>query len=121
MKRTVFLEAHNRHISLAHLCDIVRRAKAHPAAEFTGGLNEWWPVTGATIVAEFRAGLDDRITRRLPWAWRGRKWTPEYQAALRRDVQNIRARTQVRVRSYELLTPELRPRYAHLLSDRHEV
>lgn len=60
-KRCIYLPAVNRRVSLGAYVAAIKRAKASPDLEFKHGLECWWPTTGREIVAEFRAGMTDRI------------------------------------------------------------
>ncbi len=55
---------------------------------------------------------------RFPWG--GRKWDSGYEADLARDRHAITQRVTSRMSLYQLNTPELRQRFAHLLSDRRD-
>ena len=71
MIRTVSLPAINRSVTLAAYVRAIRLAKANPDAEFKHGLTAWWPCTGREIMAQFRAGMHDRINQRVPYRLRG--------------------------------------------------
>lgn len=74
MAHLVSLPATNKRVCLGDYVRAIHRAKASPDQEFRHGLTTWWPVTGADVVAEFRAGMADRINRHIPWFGIGRKW-----------------------------------------------
>ena len=71
MIRTVSLPAINRSVTLGAYVRAIRLAKANPDAEFKHGLTAWWPCTGREIMAQFRAGMHDRINQRVPYRLRG--------------------------------------------------
>lgn len=60
-QRYIHLPAIGRRVSLGAYVAAVKRAKANPDLEFKHGLECWWPTTGREIMAEFRAGMADRI------------------------------------------------------------
>lgn len=65
----------------------------------------------------FRKALQLRITLKgLPP--RGRKWDSTYQTELYRDCRSIRDNRQRCIRLHQIMTPELRDRFAHLVSER---
>jgi hypothetical protein len=54
---------------------------------------------------------------RFPWG--GRKWDSDYEGNLIRDRRAIEDRVTRRISLYQINTPELRQRFAHLLSERY--
>jgi hypothetical protein len=70
--RTIRLPALDRSVPLSAYLRAVRLAKANPDALFKTGLTTWWPTTGAEIVRQFRAGMNDRINDAIPYCQRGR-------------------------------------------------
>jgi len=50
----------------------IKQAKANPTKTFKTGLTTWWPTTGAEIVEQFMAGVNDRITQAVPYNKRGK-------------------------------------------------
>lgn len=42
----------------------LRIAKSNPSITYARGLRNWWPVTGAEIIREYRADMHDRINAR---------------------------------------------------------
>lgn len=58
-------------VSLGAYVAAVKKAKAHPDAEFSEGLRGRWPTRGRQIVAQFRAGMNDRISAGIPYSRRG--------------------------------------------------
>ena len=80
-----------------------------------------WDDHAGRVKASMRERLHWKISSQCPWYGYGRKWTERYQADLVRDCDAIRRKVQQRVRLYQLATPELRRRYAHLLDDPREV
>ena len=73
MKRTIYLPAIDRHVTLGQYIRAVRYAKANPDATFTHGLTCWWACSGREIVAQFTAGVMDRINQARPYIERGRE------------------------------------------------
>lgn len=71
MKRYVTLPAVGKKVPLGIYVRGIEQAKANPGAMFRHGLTTWWPVTGAEILRQFRAGMHDRITQAIPWIKRG--------------------------------------------------
>ena len=70
-QRTIYLPATDRTITLATYVKAVKTARANPTITFRHGLNGWWPVTGADVVAEFRRSIHDRINSGIPYTSRG--------------------------------------------------
>ena len=66
--------------------------------------------------AEFVRALEARIALKAGRAPMGRKHTEEYQRAILQDSADLRRRVVHRVRVYQLRTPELHRRFAHLLA-----
>jgi hypothetical protein len=71
MPRTVYLPAIERRVSLSAYVAAIKTAKANPDQEFKHGLTTWWPTTGREIVAQYRAGMHDRINQAIPYHRRG--------------------------------------------------
>jgi hypothetical protein len=71
MTRTVNLPAINRRVTLAAYVQAIKLAKANPDTTFKHGLTAWWPCTGQEIMRQFRAGMHDRISQRIPYHLRG--------------------------------------------------
>jgi len=61
MKHTIHLPAIDRTVTVGQYVAAVRAAKANPDRTFKHGLTTWWPTTGRDIVAQFFAGVEDRI------------------------------------------------------------
>lgn len=80
-----------------------------------------WPETAGRVKASMRERLHLKISSKLSWYNVGRKWDDTYQRELLRDCWNIREKVTKRVRLYQIMTPELRRRYQHLLDDRNEM
>lgn len=62
----IFLPATGKHISLGNYVKAWKLVKANPHEEFKHGLNTWWPQLGREILADFRAGMHDRINNKKP-------------------------------------------------------
>jgi len=75
-RRTIYLPAIERRVSLAAYVNAIKAAKAQPEQTFTHGLTTWWPTTGREIVAQFRDGMQDRINQAMPYHRRGRPVAP---------------------------------------------
>lgn len=71
--RTVYIPAIEKEVSLLAYVRAVQRAKDQPAMQFKHGLTTWWPTTGAEIMDQFRAGMDERINQSVPYIKRGIK------------------------------------------------
>lgn len=71
MKRFISLPAVGKRVSLRNYVSAIKVAKENPDLMFRHGLTTWWPVTGAEILRQFRAGMHDRITQAIPWIKRG--------------------------------------------------
>ena len=72
-----------------------------------------WPGTAEDALQEFRAGLHDRINRRLPWYDKGRKWDSDWQ----RETLQAAIRLNTPRLAIHWLPPHLKARFAHRLSD----
>lgn len=68
---------------------------------------------------QFRVALDRRINLKVgplpPW----RKLDSLYQTELRRDCRRIRDASQHRAALHQIMTPELRRRFGHLVTSWH--
>ena len=49
----------------------IKAAKANPTKTFKTGLTCWWPCSGAEIVGQFMAGMNDRINAGVSYSARG--------------------------------------------------
>lgn len=81
--RKVVTIGDGRRIPLAVYVAAWRRVRAAPPdTRFRGSPCGWSGVeeTAAEILRQFRAGMDDRINRHMPWHGRGRRWEPDWQA-----------------------------------------
>ena len=65
--RTIYLPAIDKTVSLKQYIKAVKTAKAHPETTFKHGLTCWWACTGADIVSQFFAGVQDRINQAIPY------------------------------------------------------
>jgi len=65
--------ANHRPVSLGSYVKAVKMAKRNPDVEFKHGLTTWWPTTGREVVAQFLAGVEDRINQGVPYTRRGIK------------------------------------------------
>ncbi len=96
-----------------------RQAKAITAAG--GKIRLSWAgreYDAVTWREQFRVALDRRITLKAgpPPSWR--KLGSIYQTELRRDADNIRRHRTHRLAIHQIITPELRRRFGHLISER---
>lgn len=108
---------HYRYVGwyLRHCREAFRMAKA--GIPFL--LGDWppRPIVGLTVWRrEFMDALDRRINFKGRLDQSGRKWQPDYQAAIDRDCRRVRDRICNRVRFYQLETPEMHRRFSHLSS-----
>ncbi len=71
MIRVITLPAIGKTVTLGQYVQAIRLAQANPAAEFKHGLTTWWPVTGAEVMQQFRAGVQTRINQAVPYWQRG--------------------------------------------------
>ncbi len=76
MPRLIHLPAIDESVTVGQYVAAIRLAKENPAAEFKHGLTTWWPVTGAEIMRQFRAGVQDRINQAIPYNRRSIKPRP---------------------------------------------
>lgn len=90
-RRAVVL-GNGRRVGLGNYVEGWKRAKrAPPGAVFRGSPCGWAHVDedAAEILRQFRAGMHDRINRRLPWFGQGRRWDPNWQAEARRFARQV--------------------------------
>ena len=67
---------------------VVRDAK--PDLMFNRSLCERWPASAGEILAQYRAGMVDRINRHMPpWYGKGRKWGDSWQTETRRAARQL--------------------------------
>ena len=71
MKRTIYLPAIERHVTLGQYVKAIKMAKANLDMEFKHGLTCWWSCTGRDIMRQFRDGVTDRISQAIPYSERG--------------------------------------------------
>lgn len=71
IQRVIYLSATGKSVPLGNYVSVLKAAKANPRAIFSHGLCGWWPVTGAEIIKEFVAGLEDRISQGVSYSKRG--------------------------------------------------
>jgi len=72
MHRTIYCPGIERHVPLDVYLRAIRTAKAHPGSTFKTGLTCWWSCSGREIMAQFLAGVHDRINQAVPYVLRGR-------------------------------------------------
>lgn len=65
---------------------------------------------------QFRVALDRRINLKAGPEPSWRKLDDQYQTELRRDCQRIRDHSQRRIALHQIITPELRRRFGHLVT-----
>ncbi len=109
-----------RYRYVSEMLAMYRKAFDHLKADPANTVRLRWsdsPMGLAEFRAEFRRALDRRINSKAGLnAPRGRKDTPEYQAALFRDSRRVRDILTRRMRVYQFETDEARRRFAHLLA-----
>ncbi|MFG1304178.1 DNA polymerase III subunit beta [Xanthobacter autotrophicus] len=88
---------------------------APPDARFRGSPCGWSgsEETAAEILRQFRAGMDDRINRHVPWHGRGRRWGPDWQSEAARLARAVNTPRLV----VRWAPQEFRRRLAHRLED----
>jgi hypothetical protein len=69
--RAIYVPGIGRWVPIGSYVRAIKKAKAHPDAEFKHGLTCWWPCTGAEIRRQFRRGMHDRIGAGIPCSQRG--------------------------------------------------
>jgi hypothetical protein len=79
-----------------------------------------FPERAGDVLDAIRRGVHDRINRHDRSNAGARRRDPAYELGLRRDARAIEDKLVRRVRLYRLETPELRERFAHLISDRND-
>jgi len=98
-----------KRVSLGEYVRIWRRVRQAPSGTiYTESLCGWWPTTRETILAQFSAGVHDRINRHLPGYGVGRKWKPQWQSEMRRTARQVNT-PRLRI---SWLPKELRGRFA---------
>lgn len=88
---------------------------APPDARFRGSPCGWSgsEETAAEILRQFRAGMDDRINRHVPWHGRGLRWGPDWQSEAARLARAVNTPRLV----VRWAPQEFRRRLAHRLED----
>ncbi len=71
MKRTIYLPAIERHVTLGAYVKAIKMAKANLDLEFKHGLTCSRSCTGRDIMRQFRDGIMDRINQAIPYSKRG--------------------------------------------------
>lgn len=100
-------------VSLRQYIDAWRAVlAAEPGTQYKSSLRGWWPASREEVLDQFRAGLDDRISRHLPWYEKGRYWSDDAQREMRHAANRVNSRCVVRPRD---LPARLRTRLAHRL------
>lgn len=69
----ITLPAVNKRVSLKAYIAGVKLAKQNPDMIFKHGLSCWWACSGADIMRQFRAGINDRINNNISYVKRGLK------------------------------------------------
>lgn len=69
--RVIYVPGISQWVTIGSYVKAIKKAKAHPYAEFKHGLTCWWPCTGAEIMRQFRRGMHDRISAGIPYSQRG--------------------------------------------------
>ena len=78
---------------------------------YVGTCPDGWDGRARDALAQFRAGMHDRINRRLPWYRRGRKWDNDWQ----RETLQAAARLNHPRYVLDWLPPHLKGRFHHRL------
>jgi len=65
--RYITLDAINKRVSLKNYIAGIKKAKTNPETLFPYGLTCWWSCTGAEIMQQFLAGINDRINQAIPY------------------------------------------------------
>jgi len=71
MKRAIYIPGIEKWVTVGDYVKAIKTAKAMPENEFKHGLTCWWPCTGAEIMKQFFAGVQDRINQGVPYKLRG--------------------------------------------------
>jgi len=74
------------------------------------------PLNETGLRKEFIAALFTRIDRKAGIQHTGRKWAYIYQTEQMRDCQLIRDHAQWRRAVHQIMTPELRTRFGHIIT-----
>lgn len=78
-KRTIYLPAIERSVTLAEYILAVKLALRNPDLEFRTGLKSFFPVTGRELVGEFRQQIDERVNEATPYLTRGKGFSVKRQ------------------------------------------
>ena len=79
-----------------------------------------WACSGldeAGLRKEFITALFSRIDSKAGIKHAGRKWQSNYQTELMRDCRNIRDHATSRLAVHQIITPELKTRFGHIVSE----
>ena len=71
MKRAIYIPGIEKWVTIKDYVKAIKAAKSMPENEFQHGLTCWWPCTGAEIMRQFFAGVQDRINQGIPYTMRG--------------------------------------------------
>lgn len=83
-----------------------------PGASVSRSCGSRWPSTAREVLAEFRAGMHDRINRHLPGYGVGRKWESDWQ----RECIQAAGRLNTPRLCVGWLPMWLRPRFANRIA-----
>lgn len=106
-----------RRVGVAAYCAAVRKAKANPCAHFNRTFEDRWGGPGAEIVRQFVKGVHDRINHGDPAYGVGRKWSPDWQRAMRQAANFLNVPRLI----IDWLPPDLEARFAHRLRRNMEL
>lgn len=98
-----------RRIGIAAYVRAWKQCKMFPAHTYIG--KSGWGQTAGEALRDLRAGLDDRINRRIPGYGVGRKWSDDYE----REMLHARVRLNQPRLVIDWLPADLRDRFADRL------
>ena len=88
--------------------------EAPATATFRSCLRDRWPAPRDVVLGQFREGLEERISRHLPWWEQGRNWSSDYEREMRHLADRVNGRRVVRLRD---VPRRLRARLRHRISE----
>ena len=72
-RRMIWCPGVDRWVTLGEYVAAVRTAKANLTARFPHTLTSWYSGTGADVVRQFFAGVQDRINSGIPYSLQGKQ------------------------------------------------
>jgi len=97
--RNIYCPGPGKFLTAGQYVQVVKGAKDSPTLTFPRTFCQWWPGTGADIVAEFRAGVHARINKHIKGHGVGRNWCLDNPRSYWRAVLRGRA---MRAAGYDL-------------------